>query len=626
MGKKKQFIDRKNARHFHLVHRSQRDPLSRDESAPQRVLREVVPANLLGKVPEPHEEFDGDDDDEDVFGGLSAEQDHINYGVYDKALEEVELLEAPVRTAKKTKPAVDDAAIGKAALLGLEGKEFNDGSYDYSQHFKEMGTSSEGVFMVAPQVAAQQKKAERQSKGIQFTDAAAAQDMSPAEKSRKIKLPAGVLQSREELDFADVYQGAAPVGLNPDMPTDLREVLEALEDDAYVQEDLDEAFFGALDGEEGDLESFLKPGEYGDDDDYEDEYDEEEGEGDYEEDEEEEEGKGGEGKPAWMAEFHKFKKARDQAQYDSDEGDYGESDDDFEDDRASKTSKRRVGGASASTFSMSSSAMFRNENLTLLDERFDKIEREYEDSDEDEDEDDPDLVDQELRKDFDSILDDFLDNYEIVGSKMKPVLEGSSATKLSTIRNALLQDGGDDDDDDRASVATTMRRHKKEPKVEELDLDMRSRAERMRDSWDVQTILSTYSNLENHPTMIKESTTRKRIHIDPKTGMPVVTEYKKKGQKNKQAEPEPAEEDAQEGEEQEEGDEEEYVEPENLGTKRNKGESKDEKKARKEAIRLEKQRRREEKKATKNAFAQEKSRQVVVLRNQQGSRGITHLE
>ena len=36
--KKKPFIDKKNAITFHLVHRSQKDPLQADEDAPQRVL------------------------------------------------------------------------------------------------------------------------------------------------------------------------------------------------------------------------------------------------------------------------------------------------------------------------------------------------------------------------------------------------------------------------------------------------------------------------------------------------------------------------------------------------------------------------------------------------------------
>lgn len=40
-GKTKKFIDKKNSVTFHLVHRSQKDPLVADETAPQRVL---VPA------------------------------------------------------------------------------------------------------------------------------------------------------------------------------------------------------------------------------------------------------------------------------------------------------------------------------------------------------------------------------------------------------------------------------------------------------------------------------------------------------------------------------------------------------------------------------------------------------
>ena len=40
--RKKHFIDKKNAVTFHLVHRSQRDPLQADEDAPQRVLLPAV--------------------------------------------------------------------------------------------------------------------------------------------------------------------------------------------------------------------------------------------------------------------------------------------------------------------------------------------------------------------------------------------------------------------------------------------------------------------------------------------------------------------------------------------------------------------------------------------------------
>ncbi|KAF9341939.1 hypothetical protein BGZ91_009380 [Linnemannia elongata] len=616
MGKK-QFIDRKNARHFHLVHRSQRDPLSRDESAPQRVLKEVIPANLIGKVAIPQEEFDGDvysDGDEDIFGEHGGE-DGINYGTYDREIEAVELLEAPVAAGKKKKSAAkNEEKIGEAAMLGLVGDDYNDGTYDYSQHFKEIGTSSEGVYMAAPKVAAQQKKAAQQSRGIQFTDADAADEMAredvgtaAGKKKGKIQLPSGVLPSREELDFADVYQSAVPMGLQPDMPFDIRQTLEALEDEEFVDGDLDESFFDQLD-EDGDFED-------------------EEVEEYYEDEDEDGEENGRQG---WEADFKKFKKAQ---QYQSD-------DDSFEgsDDGHSQTSRssRRPAGASASTFSMSSSAMFRNENLTLLDERFDKIEREYEsDSDDDEDE-GTDFKGEELRKDFDSILDDFLDKFEIVGSKMVPRLEGAtSENKLSTIRNALLVDEGEEE----RSLATTVggtRRPKKnldDDMATELQTDFRSRAERMRDNWDVQTILSTYSNLDNHPGMIKEQP-RRRIHIDPKTGMPVVTEKLSKKALQRQAEVAAAAEaaakaengDASDDEFDEEEEDFEEEEAENLGVKRNKAETKEEKKARKEAIKQEKKNRRETKKATKTAFANEKNRQEKVMKNLKKGQGVTHLD
>ncbi|KAF9097068.1 hypothetical protein BGX29_008307 [Mortierella sp. GBA35] len=607
MGKK-QFIDRKNARHFHLVHRSQRDPLSRDETAPQRVLKEVIPANLIGKVAIPQEEFDGDNDfysdgDDDIFGEHGTE-DGINYGTYDRQIEAVELLEAPTAASKKKKGvAKNEEKIGEAAMLGLVGDDFNDGSYDYSQHFKEIGTSSEGVFMAAPKVAAQQKKAAQQSRGIQFTDADAAEEMSredfgssaaagKKDKKGKIQLPSGVLPSREELDFADVYQSAVPLGLQPDMPFDIRQTLEALEDEEFVDGELDESFFDQLD-EEG-------------------EFDDEEVEEYYEDEDDDEEGGGGQ--QGWEADFKKFKKAQE---YQSDDDSFEGSDDGYS---QTSRSSRRPAGASASTFSMSSSAMFRNENLTLLDERFDKIEREYE-SDSDEDDEGTDLKGEELRKDFDSILDDFLDKFEIVGSKMVPRLEGAtSENKLSTIRNALLVDEGEEE----RSVATTVggtRRPKKnldDDMATELQTDFRSRAERMRDNWDVQTILSTYSNLDNHPGMIKEQP-RRRIHIDPKTGMPVVTEKLSKKALQRQAEAAAAAEAAARAENG--GSDDEFDDEED-----SEEDTKEEKKARKEAIKQEKKARRETKKATKTAFANEKNRQEKVMKNLKKGQGVTHLD
>ncbi|KAI1305157.1 hypothetical protein EDD11_005018 [Mortierella claussenii] len=492
---------------------------------------------------------------------------------------------------------------------------------------KEMGRASDAVFVAAPKVVAQEKKA-AQSRGIQFTDADAAQDMAKDDihpssstgaatttKAKKagLNLPSEVLPSREELDFADVYQSAVPVGLQPDMPFDIRETLEALEDEAFVDGELDESFFDQLDDENGDFD-------FGDEDVEE-----------YSEDEDD----SGEG-AGWEADFKKFKKA--QKYVSDDEGSFEGSDDEYS--QSSRTS-RRPDGASASTFSMSSSAMFRNENLTLLDERFDKIEREYEEDSMDEDEEGQDLKGEELRKDFDSILDDFLDKFEIVGSKMVPRLEGATGeNKLTTIRNALLVDDAEEERSMATTVGGTRRPVKKnldDDMATELQTDFRSRAERLRDNWDVQTILSTYSNLDNHPGMIKEQS-RRRIHIDPKTGMPVVTEKLSKKALQRRKEIEEAEvaaaataaKDDRSGDEMnsddEDFEEEDEEEAENLGTKRNKAETKEEKKARKEAIKAEKRNRRETKKATKAAFASEKTRQEKVMKNLKKGQGVTHLD
>lgn len=46
MGKKP-FLDKKSAKHYHVVHRSQKDPLINDSEAPSRVLQEVLPLNQL---------------------------------------------------------------------------------------------------------------------------------------------------------------------------------------------------------------------------------------------------------------------------------------------------------------------------------------------------------------------------------------------------------------------------------------------------------------------------------------------------------------------------------------------------------------------------------------------------
>jgi len=93
-------------------------------------------------------------------------------------------------------------------------------------------------------------------------------------------------------------------------------------------------------------------------------------------------------------------------------------------------------------------------------------------SDEDTDE-VPELV--TLREDFDSMVNEFLQNYEILGKKMKPKLDGDTPIdKLDTIRNALRQVRINDDADDEMHDIISL-----EDMFQE-------------DRWDCETILSMY--------------------------------------------------------------------------------------------------------------------------------------
>ncbi|XP_028165493.1 protein LTV1 homolog [Ostrinia furnacalis] len=98
---KKKFIDRKKAVTFNLVHRSQRDPLAADESAPQRVL---VPVNAA--VP-PRKEKDPDltpeqRKEEQQKYGIFFDDDY-NYLQHLKDTREVTMVMQP-KTVHKRRP------------------------------------------------------------------------------------------------------------------------------------------------------------------------------------------------------------------------------------------------------------------------------------------------------------------------------------------------------------------------------------------------------------------------------------------------------------------------------------------------------------------------------------------
>lgn len=100
-------------------------------------------------------------------------------------------------------------------------------------------------------------------------------------------------------------------------------------------------------------------------------------------------------------------------------------------------------------------------------------------SDEDPDTDEaPELI--TSREDFDSLVKEFLNDFEILGRKMKPKLEGESGVdKLDSLRRAMGQD-------ERVRV-------KDDDEEENYDDLLLSEDEDKKDRWDCETILSKRS-------------------------------------------------------------------------------------------------------------------------------------
>lgn len=254
---------------------------------------------------------------------------------------------------------------GEAASFGIY---YDDSKYDYMQHLRVVGQNVDAQLVEAPR----RNDTKGKGKALSLT-------LKEEEEHR-----AAVDQ---QSTYKDYLEGTAQAeGLRPDMDPALREVLEALEDDAYIADGAEQQ--SSSDAAEGDGEDFFSnliagsgKGDYRDTpfDDGEDIFDEEE-EGEYED-----ELDGIDPSSAYAHEVLRFKKPKGVVNSDDDL-----SDEEYEASEGGDTiaalqaasarrPPRRTGmsdrksTASASAFSMSSSAMFRNEGLQTLDDRFDQV-------------------------------------------------------------------------------------------------------------------------------------------------------------------------------------------------------------------------------------------------------------
>jgi len=82
------------------------------------------------------------------------------------------------------------------------------------------------------------------------------------------------------------------------------------------------------------------------------------------------------------------------------------------------------------------------------------------------------------REDFETIMDDFLDNYEVSGGKMRPSLRGSGPEKLQSLRLAMGRD-------ERVIVDVPDRQEHGDG-----DIDSVIEENEKRERWDVETVLS----------------------------------------------------------------------------------------------------------------------------------------
>lgn len=237
--------------------------------------------------------------------------------------------------------------VGEAALYGVY---YNDSEYDYMQHLRPVGVQEDGVDSVlieAPSISKKGKAADKKASPI-LRD-----------------LPQGVLPSSSELPRNYESQQAVPdsiSGFQPDLDPHLRQALEALEDDAFVEDDLHDDFFGTLvqDGERGSDDEEFPFFEDGDAD-----HDVSTGQS------------AGSDDASWETRFARFKENQASTSPTSDYGDENSEGGDTVSGLPAISvlggKKRRKGSSEASGYSMSSSSISRTDALQTLDEQFDQV-------------------------------------------------------------------------------------------------------------------------------------------------------------------------------------------------------------------------------------------------------------
>ncbi|CAK9830405.1 Protein LTV1 homolog [Anthophora retusa] len=472
-GKTRKFIDKKNSVTFHLVHRSQKDPLIADETAPQRVLVPVgdaQAAKLEKKKP---------DDDK-------RKEEQRKYGIY-----------------------------------------FDD-DYDYLQHLKDVNsltTEWERVDTITSK---------------------------PDDKKDipKINLPSSVFASNVE-EKVGLLNKAAPVsGLQLDLDPDIVAAMDEDFDYEDPENQLEDNFIELANASKNGTE-IIEEEEY------------------------------------------------DQGSNVSSEG-HMELSDEEQDEVCSLngpqyTFREEETKSRFTEYSMSSSVIKRNEQLTLLDDKFEKMYAAY-----DENEIgalDCDEIEGYIAPDSDLVLQCATE------FEKRQTEDADNVAQLMKDRMKILENEYSSSEDENS--------------LEELVVDARER-----DKWDCESIISTYSNIYNHPKLISEPKVPQKIKVDTRTGIPknVLDGSSKKltaktlaqfDQQNESYKPKGPQSVA-----------ETMKSTLSMLSVRPKDETAEERKQRKKALKDYRKERRVERKANSEAFKEEKKRQEkILLNNRQNIQG-----
>ncbi|KAL1968973.1 hypothetical protein VTN77DRAFT_807 [Rasamsonia byssochlamydoides] len=222
MPPRRQWIDKKTAAKYQLFHRSQNDPLIHDPEADDRVLYQVSGPKLA---------------DAPSSSSSGSKKTSRNLADLEK--------EFGSENIRKNE--------GEAANYGIF---FDDTKYDYMQHLRELGTGGGNSYFVEATPAKGKGKGKSMKledalrevslddSASQFGGSASLYGSEYGGRSYARSTASSYVRKPTYQDQQDIPDAIA--GFQPNMDPRLREVLEALDDEAYVDDEESEDVFGEL--------------------------------------------------------------------------------------------------------------------------------------------------------------------------------------------------------------------------------------------------------------------------------------------------------------------------------------------------------------------------------------------